>query len=156
MNPSRVVSFGVCFALFLDFAQTVVCFTTVADAWLWKKCLASVSIELGFLTVFAERDISTLVVSVVVSIFLLADSLSGAVFASLCVASFLVHYFIETLVDDPFRFAAICFFVPSVVMAQTMHLPPAVRVEAPSVPLYMLALLFAVQTVLKWFARRAC
>ena len=147
MNPVRIVSFAICAAFFLDFAQTLVYFSE-ADAYLWKMCLASIAIEFGFLTLFAERDVSALVAGVVVSVFLLIDSLSRTVFAAQCVASFLLHYLVETLVDTVFRAATLCFLVPSVVMSQTMMVSAC---DASHLPLCALTVLFAVQSVLKWF-----
>jgi hypothetical protein len=149
MKPSEIVSLGICAILIIDFVQTLFFFSFYADAWFWKKLLASASIELGFLAIYSERDLSVLAVAVVVSIILLAETLAIASFVSLAIASFLLHYLIETFVDEKYNGVALFFFVPTVWMTQGMHLPPGVCSAINSAPIACLFTLFATQGVLK-------
>lgn len=148
MKPTRIISFGVCAFLFFDLVQTIVYFFCCADAWYWKKWLSSLAIEVGFLSIFSERDISVLVVAGVLSTLLLATAGSILSFVSLCVASFIVHYLIETLIDKNLKLFALACFVPSVVMSQSMYVQIAMLSEVNTIPACALMILFAVQMLL--------
>lgn len=149
MKPSEIVSLGICGMLIIDFAQTLFIFSFYADAWFWKKLLASGSIELGFLAIYSERDLSVIAVAIVLSIILLAETLAIASFVSLAIASFLLHYLIETFVDEKFRGVALFFFVPTVLLTNGMHIPPGVCSVINTAPVAFLLTLFVTQGVLK-------
>jgi hypothetical protein len=153
MKPSIVLSFTLCAMFAADFAQTLLYYFYFADRWYWKSFLASASIEMGFLTLFSEHDISVLAVALVATILLLADSLAATAFVSLSVASFIVHYLIETLVNESFRDVARILFVPTVWMSQSMRIPVGSISSINSVPVLALFALFGIQAVLKTFCK---
>lgn len=149
MKPTKIVSLGICFLFLLDLAQSLYFFVVYAEAWFWKKLVAGVLIETGYIMVYAERDISVLTIAIIVSVFLLANSIRIVSFVSLALASFIVHYLIETLVDSKYRLFALVTFIPTVLMSYSTHLKMDTIHSSDFVPLSCLFALFATQALLK-------
>jgi hypothetical protein len=147
-----VLSFALCLMFAADFAQTLVFYFYFADKWYWKLFLGSLSIEMGFLSLFDRRDISVLVSGITAAALLLVDSLNVAKFVSLSVASFIVHYLIETLVNSSLRHLALMFYVPTVWLSQSMKISDDAVITT-NAPVLGLFLLFGIQAVLKTFSK---
>lgn len=139
MKAATIVSYGVCALLFINLVWTL-CYYVTTDAWYWKNAVASSLTEFGFLVVFSERDISVMVVAIVMSTLLAADF---SFFISTCIASFLVHYLIEMLVvGTKLKLFSLACFVPTVLMCQSTSVPAASVLAATTIPALGLFALF--------------